>query len=69
VVDALGERVPVIQTVFSPISVGDYLVGRDKRRLIRELRQHPEVVLPARLPEPGLGRQAAFQPLPLKRSA
>src|SRR5436309_12454717 len=30
---------------------------------------HPEVVLPARLPEPGLGRQAAFQPLPLKRSA
>ena len=47
VVDALGERVPVIQTVFSPISVGDYLVGRDKRRLIRELRQHPEVVLPA----------------------
>jgi len=28
---------------------------------------HPEVVLPARLPEPGLGNQAAFQPL--KRSA
>jgi uroporphyrinogen decarboxylase len=47
VVEALGERVPVIQTVFSPISVGDYLVGRDKRRLIRELRRHPEVVLPA----------------------
>ncbi|TMB00530.1 MAG: hypothetical protein E6J70_10265 [Deltaproteobacteria bacterium] len=30
---------------------------------------HPEVVLPARLPEPGLGNQAAFQQLPLKRSA
>jgi uroporphyrinogen decarboxylase len=43
----LGESVPVIQTVFSPISVGDYLVGRDKRRLIRDLRQHSDVVLPA----------------------
>jgi len=30
---------------------------------------HPEVMLPARLPEPGLGNQAAFQQLPLKRSA
>jgi uroporphyrinogen decarboxylase len=43
----LGDSVPVIQTVFSPLSVGDYLVGREKRRLIRELRQHPDVVLPA----------------------
>src|SRR5437879_6262161 len=35
-------------------------------------RLRPEeafAVPPARLPEPGLGRQAAFQPLPLKRSA
>jgi uroporphyrinogen decarboxylase len=47
VVRELGENVPVIQTVFSPVSVGDYLVGRDKRRLIRELRNNPEVVLPA----------------------
>ena len=30
---------------------------------------HPEVVLPTRLPEPGLRRQAMFEPLPLKRSA
>src|SRR5438128_5036455 len=30
---------------------------------------HPEVVLPARPPEPGLGYQAAVPPLPLKRSA
>jgi len=30
---------------------------------------HPEVVLPARLPEPGFVNQEAFQPLPLKRSA
>src|SRR5947209_12256677 len=29
-VDALGPEVPVIQTVFSPISVAGYLVGRDK---------------------------------------
>lgn len=43
----LGDRVPVLQTVFSPISVGGYLVGRDKRRVVRELRQHPELVLPA----------------------
>jgi uroporphyrinogen decarboxylase len=47
VVEALGDRVPVIQTVFSPLSVGDYLVGRDKRRLVRELRREPVVVLPA----------------------
>ena len=43
----LGEDVPVIQTVFSPISVASYLVGRDNRRLVRELRANPEVVLPA----------------------
>ncbi len=43
----LGERVPVLQTVFSPITVGGYLVGKDKRRVVRDLRQHPEVVLPA----------------------
>jgi uroporphyrinogen decarboxylase len=47
VVQELGEEVPVLQTVFSPITVGSYLVGRDKRRVVRELRQHPEVVLPA----------------------
>lgn len=47
VVAELGEHVPVLQTVFSPITVGSYLVGRDKRRVVRELRRHPEVVLPA----------------------
>ena len=46
VVKELGE-VPVLQTVFSAMTVGSYLVGRDRRRLIRELRQHPDVVLPA----------------------
>jgi uroporphyrinogen decarboxylase len=47
VVGELGDTVPVIQTVFSPITVADYLVGRDKRALVRELRQHPEVLVPA----------------------
>lgn len=47
VVRELGPRLPVIQTVFSPISVASYLVGRDRARLLAELREHPELVLPA----------------------
>jgi uroporphyrinogen decarboxylase len=47
VVRGLGDRVPVLQTVFSPLSVASYLVGRENRRMVRELRQHPEVVVPA----------------------
>jgi uroporphyrinogen decarboxylase len=47
VVDRLGPDVPVIQTVFSPMSVGSYLLDRDNRRLVRELRREPEVVVPA----------------------
>lgn len=47
VVDALGERTPVVQTVFSPISVAGYLAGKDKRRVVRDLRARPDVVLPA----------------------
>jgi uroporphyrinogen decarboxylase len=43
----LGPRVPVIQTVFSPITVGGYLVGKDLRRVVRELRREPALVLPA----------------------
>jgi uroporphyrinogen decarboxylase len=43
----LGSRVPVLQTVFSPLSVASYLVGRDNRRLVRDMRGHPDVVLPA----------------------
>ena len=43
----LGPDVPVIQTVFSPITVAGYLVGKDKRRAVRDLRRHPEDVLPA----------------------
>src|SRR5262249_49785737 len=47
VVRGLGDRVPVLQTVFSPLSVASYLVGRENRRLVREMRNSPEIVLPA----------------------
>src|ERR1700682_4937561 len=43
----LGSDVPVIQTVFSPITVGGYLVGKSSARVRRELRQHPDLVRPA----------------------
>src|SRR5438067_4050648 len=35
----LGPGVPVIQTVFSPITVAGYLVGKSKSRALRELRR------------------------------
>ncbi|HEY4027581.1 MAG TPA: uroporphyrinogen decarboxylase family protein [Candidatus Dormibacteraeota bacterium] len=47
VVRALGDRVPVLQTVFSPLSVASYLVGRENRKMVRAMRANPEVVLPA----------------------
>ena len=40
----LGPDVPVIQTVFSPLTVGGYLVGKSQSRVVRELRKHPEMV-------------------------
>lgn len=43
----LGPDVPVIQTVFSPLTVGGYLVGKSQSRVVRELRKSPEVVGPA----------------------
>jgi uroporphyrinogen decarboxylase len=43
----LGPGVPVIQTVFSPLTVGGYLVGRSKSRVMRDLRKHGEVTQPA----------------------
>lgn len=43
----LGRSTPVIQTVFSPMTVGGYLVGKSQSRMVRELRRHPEVVGPA----------------------
>jgi uroporphyrinogen decarboxylase len=47
VVRELGGRLPVIQTVFSPITVAGYLVGKSKSRVVRELRKNPELVRPA----------------------
>ncbi|HKW60855.1 MAG TPA: uroporphyrinogen decarboxylase family protein [Candidatus Dormibacteraeota bacterium] len=47
VVRELGPDVPVIQTVFSPITVGGYLVGKSQSRVVRELRKSAEVVGPA----------------------
>lgn len=43
----LGPDVPVIQTVFSPLTVAGYLVGRSKSRMIRDLRKNREVTGPA----------------------
>src|SRR5216684_5565872 len=43
----LGPDVPVIQTVFSPITVAGYLVGKSQARVVRELRKHPDLVRPA----------------------
>ncbi len=43
----LGAGVPVIQTVFSPITVAGYLVGKSKSRVVRELRKSPDRVRPA----------------------
>src|SRR6266567_4753948 len=43
----LGFGVPVIQTVFSPLTVAGYLVGKSSSRVVRELRKHPELVQPA----------------------
>lgn len=43
----LGPDVPVIQTVFSPLTVAGYLVGKSKSRMLRELRKNTDVVMPA----------------------
>jgi uroporphyrinogen decarboxylase len=47
VVRELGPAVPVIQTVFNPLTVAGYLVGKSQSRVVRELRKHPEIVGPA----------------------
>jgi len=43
----LGPSVPVIQTVFSPLTVAGYLVGRSKSRVMRDLRKNGDVMRPA----------------------
>jgi uroporphyrinogen decarboxylase len=44
VTEELGPTVPVIQTVFSPLTVAGYLLGQDKQRAAVELRERPELV-------------------------
>jgi uroporphyrinogen decarboxylase len=39
VVDRIGPSVPVIQTVFSPLTVAGYLVGEDRPRMAAEARR------------------------------
>jgi uroporphyrinogen decarboxylase len=43
----LGEDTPVIQTVFSPLTVAGHLIGKDPERVVRMLLDHPELVGPA----------------------
>ncbi len=43
--EAVGQEVPFIQTIFSPLSQARYLAGQD--RLLVHLRQAPELVKPA----------------------
>ena len=40
----LGPDVPVIQTVFSPITIGGYLVGKSQSQILREMRLNPDLV-------------------------
>ena len=47
VVDELGPGVPVIQTVFSPLTVAGHLVGKDPGKAVAMLREAPSVVGPA----------------------
>ena len=44
---AAGVGVPVIQTVFSPITVAGHLIGKDPQGIVAMLRSHPGVVGPA----------------------
>jgi uroporphyrinogen decarboxylase len=44
VVAEVGGSVPVLQTVFSPLTVAGYLVGEDRQRAVADLRSRPDVV-------------------------
>ena len=43
----LGPDVPVIQTVFSPLTVAGYIAGKDPARAARDLKRSPERMRPA----------------------
>lgn len=44
---ALGGGTPVLQTVFSPLTVAGHLIGKDPVGIVKMLMEHPGVVLPA----------------------
>lgn len=44
VVSGVGAGVPVIQTLFSPVTVAGFLVNRDQRRMLEDLRRQTELV-------------------------
>lgn len=44
---ALGAGTPVLQTVFSPLTVAGHLIGKDPEGIVRMLRERPDVVQPA----------------------
>lgn len=43
----LGPRVPVLQTVFSPLTVAGHLIGSDSKGIVTMLKEHPDVIGPA----------------------
>jgi len=47
VVNELGPDVPVIQTVFSPLTVAGHLIGKDSAGVVRMLLDRPDLVGPA----------------------
>ncbi|HEX6487900.1 MAG TPA: uroporphyrinogen decarboxylase family protein [Candidatus Dormibacteraeota bacterium] len=47
VCEELGPDVPVIQTVFSPLTVAAYIAGKEPDRVVRELKKSPELIRPA----------------------
>jgi uroporphyrinogen decarboxylase len=43
----LGPEVPVIQTLFSPLTIAGYLVGREPDVAVRHLKREPDAIRPA----------------------
>ena len=43
----LGDKTPVIQTVFSPLTVAGHLIGKDPEGVVKMLLEYPDLVGPA----------------------
>jgi uroporphyrinogen decarboxylase len=43
----LGDKIPVIQTVFSPLTVAGHLIGKDPEGVVKMLLDHPDLLGPA----------------------